>query len=274
MTDHGYREGRNLVIERRYAGGDLDRLPGLAADLVGANVDVIVAEGTPAALAAKRVTTKIPIVMLGVGDPVGSGLVTSLARPGGNVTGMSALHSSLDGKKVELLREFKPGARRMAYLGNNRIVAEKIGFEGVQAAAKALGMDAIFVDVPLPAAFDAAFAMLATAKVDVALVPPAPPNTDARRQIAASAARCLLPTIYGERAFAEAGGLISYGPDRVSVFARAARFVDRIFNGALPADLPVQQPPKFELVINLAAARALGLTVPRSLLARADEVIE
>ena len=274
LAERGYREGDNLLILRRYAAGELDRLPALAAELVEAKVDVIATVTTPAALAAKRVAARIPIVMVTGGDPVGSGLVASLARPGGNVTGMSSLDSLLDGKKMELLREFKPEARRIAYLGNNRIVAEKTGFEAAQAAAKALGMDAVFVNVPVPAAFDAAFAAIAQAEVDVALVPPSAPNTDACSQIVAIAARYQVPTVYGAREFVEAGGLMSYGVDRVSLFASAARFVDKIFRGSAPADLPIQQPPKFGLVVNLNTARDLRPAVPRLLLARADEVIE
>ena len=274
LADLGYHHGRNLMIEERYAAGDLARLPALAADLVRANVDVIVAVATPAAIAAKQATNRIPIVMASGGDPVGSGLVASLARPGGNVTGMSSLASLIDGKKVELLREFKPEARRIAYLGNRQIASEQTGFQGVQAAAKALGMDAVFVDVPVPVAFDAAFATLADTKVDVVLVPSAAPNADARSQIVAIANRYRLPAVYGAREFAEAGGLISYGVDRVSLFVRAAVFVDKILKGTNPADLPVEQPRKIELVINLKTARALGLSIPRSLLIRADEVIE
>jgi putative tryptophan/tyrosine transport system substrate-binding protein len=274
LTGLGYREGRNLMVERRYAAGDLARLPALAADLVRAKLEVIVTVTTPAALAAKQATTRIPIVMASGGDPVGSGLVASLARPGGNVTGTTSLDSLIDGKKVELLRELKPEARRLAFLGNSQIVAEQIGFQAVQATAKAFGMDAVFVNVPIPVAFDTAFATLAGDKVDVALVPPAAPNTDARSQIVAVAARYRLPTVYGAREFADAGGLISYGVDRASLFARAAVFVAKIFKGANPADLPVEQPRKIELVVNLKTARALGLTVPRSLRVRADEVIE
>jgi putative ABC transport system substrate-binding protein len=274
LTDLGYQEGRNLVVEERYAAHDLGRLPALAADLVHANVDVIVTVTTPAALAAKRVTGRIPIVMATGGDPVGSGLVASLARPGGNVTGLSALHSLIDGKKVELLREFQPQARRIAYLGNGRNVAEQIGFQGVKAAAQARGMDAVFVSAPVPTAFDDAFATLAEANVDVALVPPAGPNVDARSHIAAIAARYGVPTVYGTREFVDAGGLFSYGPNRPGLFARAAVFVDKIFRGANPADLPVEQPRKIELVINRNTAQALGLTIPRSLLVRAEEVIK
>jgi putative ABC transport system substrate-binding protein len=181
---------------------------------------------------------------------VGSGLIASLARPGGNVTGMTSLASQLDAKKVELLRELKPDARRVAYFGNSKIVA------------------------PGSESFESAFATVAAADVDVVLVPPSAPNVDARSQIVGIAARHRLPSVYGSREFADAGGLISYGTSRAGLFGRAAVFVDKIFKGVNPADLPVQQPTKFELVINRKTARSLGLTVPRSLLARADEVIE
>jgi putative ABC transport system substrate-binding protein len=249
-------------------------LPALAADLVRIEVDVIVTQSTPAALAAKRATARIPIVMATGGDAVGSGLVASLARPGGNVTGMTSIASELDGKRVELLRELKSDAHRIAYLGNSQFVDEQIGFREVQTAATAVGMDAIFVNVPVPQAFEHAFAALADAKVDVVVVPPSAPNTDARSQIVGTAARYRLPAVYGAREFSIAGGLISYGTGRAALFGRAAEFVDKILKGASPGDLPVQQPTKFELVINLKTAEALGLTVPRSLLVRADEVIE
>jgi putative tryptophan/tyrosine transport system substrate-binding protein len=274
LADLGYQEGRNLVIDRRYAGADLSRLPALAADLVRANVDVIVTVTTPAASAAKEATSTIPIVMATGGDPVGSGLVASLSRPGGNVTGLSSFDSSLDGKKVELLRELKPDARRLAYFGNRQIVAEQTGFREVQKATAAVGMDAIFVDAPSLKAFEPAFAKMAAARVDVAIVPPSAPNTAARGQIVGIAARYRLPAAYGARAFVDAGGLISYGADRAFLFRRAAFFVDKILKGAKPADLPVEQPTTFELIINLKTAWALGLTIPQSLLLRADRVIE
>jgi putative ABC transport system substrate-binding protein len=274
LADLGYLERRNLMIERRYAAGDLSRLPELAADLVRANVDVIVTESTPATRAAKQATSRIPIVMATGGDAVGSGLVASLARPGGNVTGMSTLTSLIDGKRVELLRELKPDARRVAFFGNSQIVAEQIGFQEVQTAATAVGMDAIFINAPVPDAFESAFATIAAAGVDVIIVPPSAPNTDARGQIAEIAARYRLPAVYGAREFADAGGLVSYGASRTGLFRRAAVFVDKILKGANPADLPVEQPTKFELVINLKTAKALGLTVPPTLLATADEVIE
>ena len=274
LASLGYQVGRNLVIERRYAAGDLGQLQTLADDLVRANVDVIVTETTPAAAAAKRATARIPIVMATGGDAVGAGLVASLARPGGNVTGISALTSQLDGKKPELLRELKPGARRIAFIGNSKIAAEQTGFQEVQKTATALGMDAIFVEAAVPGSFELAFASLRAAKVDVAIVPPSGPNMDARREIVEIAARSRLPVIYGNRAFVDSGGLISYGTNRAGMFGHAAVFVDKILKGANPADLPVEQPTKFELVINMQTARALGLEVPPSLLTFADEVIE
>jgi putative ABC transport system substrate-binding protein len=274
LADLGYQENRNLVIERRYAAGDLNKLKVLAADLVRANVDVIVAWATPAALAAKQATATIPIVMMFVGDPVGSRLVASLAHPGGNATGLSGLYSLIDGKKVELLHRLKPDARRVAYAGNDQIVAEQTGFREAQTAAAALGMDAIFVNAPVPEAFEQAFATIAAAGAGVVIVPPSPPNTEARSRIVAAAAQYHLPAAYGTRAFADAGGLISYGPSNISLLARAAVFVDKILKGANPADLPVEQPTKFELVINLKTAKALGITVPPSIMVLADEVIE
>jgi putative ABC transport system substrate-binding protein len=270
----GYQVGRNVVIEPRYAAGNLSRLQMLASDLVRTNVDVIVTETTPSTAAAKRATASIPIVMATGGDPVGAGLVASLARPGGNVTGMSALTSQLDGKKPELLRELKPDARRIAFIGNSQIAAEQTGFREVQKTATALGMEAIFVEAPVPEAFEPAFASMRAARIDVGIVPPSAPNMDARHEIVEIAARSRLPVIYGNRAFVDSGGLISYGTSRAGLFARAAVFVDKILKGANPADLPVEQPTKYELVINLKTAKMLGLTVPASLLARADEVIE
>ena len=272
LADLGYQEGRNLVIERRYAGGDLTRLPDLAADLVGADVDVIVTVTTPAALAAKQATARIPIIITNAGDAVGAGLVASLARPGGNVTGLSILTVELEPKRLELLRELKADARRVAYFGNSQNAADQLSFRQVQTAATSVGMDAIFVNAPVPEACESAFASMAAVRVDVLIVSPA--ATDLRSQIVATAARYRLPTAYGTREFVDAGGLISYGTSRADVFRRGAMLVEKILKGAKPADLPVEQPTKFELVVNLNTARALDLTVPGSLLARAAEVIE
>jgi putative ABC transport system substrate-binding protein len=274
LASLGYQVGRNLVIERHYAAGDLGRLQALAGDLVRANVDVIVTDTTPSTAAAKRATARIPIVMAGGGDAVGAGLVASLARPGGNVTGMSALTSQLDGKKPELLRELKPDTRRLAFIGNSQIAAEQTGFREVQKTATALGMEAIFVEAPVPEAFELAFASIRAAKIDVGIVPPSAPNMDARHEIVRIAARSHLPVAYGNREFVYSGGLMSYGTSRASLFGRAAFFVDKILKGANAADLPVEQPTTFDLAINLTTAKALGLTIPESFLLRADEVIE
>jgi putative ABC transport system substrate-binding protein len=274
LTGLGYRERQNLVIERRYAALDLDRLAELAADLVRANVDVIVTQSTPAALAAKRATNKIPIVMATSGDAVGSGVVESLSRPGGNVTGTTFLATELTGKRLALLRELIPDARRVAYLGNNRIVPEQLAFRELQRVASAFGIDAMFVSAPISEAFEQAFATIATARVDAVLPSDAAVNVEARSQIVELAARHRLPTAYGRREFVDAGGLMSYGTSLPDLYRHAAVYVDKILKGANPADLPVQQPTKFELVINRKTARVLGLTVPRSLLARADEVIQ
>jgi putative ABC transport system substrate-binding protein len=274
LASLGYQVGRNLVIERHYAAGDLGRLQALAGDLVRANVDVIVTDTTPSAAAAKRATARIPIVMASGGDAVGAGLVESLAHPGGNVTGMSALTSQLDGKKPELLRELKPDARRLAFIGNTQIAAEQSGFREVQKGATALGMEAIFVEAPVPEAFESAFASIRAAKIDVGIIPPSAPNVDARQEIVRIASRSRLPIVYGARDFVDSGGLMSYGTSRASLYGRAAFFVDKILKGTDPADLPVEQPTKFELVINLKTATALGLVVPPTLFALADDVIQ
>jgi putative ABC transport system substrate-binding protein len=274
LKGFGYREGVNLIIERRYAAGDLNLLPELAADLVRANVDVIVTQTTPASLAAKRATARIPIVMATGGDAVGSGLVASLARPGGNVTGMTFMGTDIVGKRVALLRALKPGARRVAFLGNNQISPERLAFRDLQSTAAALGMDAIFVHATVAQAIEPALATMPTDGVDLMLVAESASYTDARSQIVALLARHRLPAAYGRREFADAGGLLSYGTNFPDLFRHAAIFVDKILKGANPAEMPVEQPTKFELVINLKTAKALSLTVPPTLLATADEVIE
>jgi putative ABC transport system substrate-binding protein len=270
----GYREGRNVVIEPRYGSGDLGRLTDLARDLVTINVDVIVTEATPAAAAARQITTRVPIVMATSGDPVASGLIASLARPGGNITGMATLSPELDRKRIELLRELMPGVRRVAFFGNNQNSGEQIGFRGMSAAAAEKGIDAAFIHAPQPGAFQAAFATILSMGADAMIVTPTPTNIEARKQIIEGAARHRLLVVYGTREFVDAGGLASYGTNRLALSVRAASFVDRILKGANPAELPVEQPTKFDLLLNMATAKALGLTVPPTLLARADEVIE
>ena len=276
LTRLGYREGQNLVVERRYAAGN-DRLSILAADLVKANVEVIVTESTPAAEAAKNATRAIPIVMATAGDPVATGIVTSLARPGGNVTGNSIITIDLVSRRVELLHELKADARRLGHLGDKEVVADVI--RETQSAASAFGMDVTLFNVPflyktVPNAFVSAFAAMAAARVDAIFVAEFSTYLEARDQIVELAARYRLPAVYGRREFAEASGLLSYGPDFVGLFRNAARFTDKVLKGSKPADLPVEQPTKFEFVLNLTTAKALGLTIPASFLSLADDLIE
>jgi len=275
LRDLGYVEGRNVVIEYRDAEGKAERLPALAAELVALKVEVIVAPGTLAALAAKQATGTIPIVFPSVGDPVTEGLVTSLARPGGNVTGLSNLTPELVGKGLELLKQAVPGVSRVAVLwqpgGSER--TEKDNLKAADVAARALAVRLQFVEARGPADFDRAFSDMTRARASALTVWPYAMFINERRRLVDLAAKHRLPTVYGVREFVVAGGLMSYGPARADLFRRAATYVDRILKGAKPADLPVEQPTKFELVINLKTAKALGLTIPQSVLGRADEVI-
>jgi len=272
LRELGYVEGQNLVIEYRSAGGRDERFPGLAAELVRLKVDLISTRGTPTALAAKNATRTIPVVMTGIGDPVGQGVVASLARPGGNITGLSSTTTDLYGKRVELLRELIQGAMRIAALFNMSNPALPPQWKEVQIAARSLGIQPRLLDVrtreDLSRAFDAATRQRADALV-VGLETITLAN---RRLIVDLAAKHRLPAIYATREFT--GGLISYGVNYPHLYRRAAAFVDKILKGAKPADLPVEQPTRFELVINLKTAKALGITVPPELLFRADKVIK
>ena len=275
LSETGFVEGRNLSIEYRWAESRYDRLPGLAADLVRRKVDLIVTTGGPAsALAAKRATATIPIVFTAVGDPVANGLVASLARPGGNVTGFSVLVIALVAKRLELLAELVPLAKTIALLVNpnsplsGRIIAD------AQRAARAKGVQLGVLRAVSKTGIDAAFVSLARRHVEALLVGPDPLFNGRRGQLVALASRDRVPAIYEFREFVDAGGLMSYGPSLVSVNRQAGIYAGRILRGEKPADLPVQQPTKFELVINLKTAKALGLTVPPILLAQADEVIQ
>ena len=277
LRDLGYVEGRNLVIESRYAEGKFERLPALAAELVARKVDVIVVSSTPAALAAKQATRTLPIVFAASGDPVASGLVTSLARPGGNVTGLAVLTPELVGKCLELLKQAVPGASHVAVLwhpGGHVEQTEKNILTGAEVAGRALGVRLQFVEARGPADFDRAFSELTRARVGALTVLPSPMLNNERRRLVDLAAKNRLPAVYPLRVFVDVGGLMSYGPDLADLFRRAATYVDKILKGAKPADLPVEQPTKFELVINLKTAKALGLTIPQSVLARADHVVE
>jgi putative ABC transport system substrate-binding protein len=277
LRDLGYVEGRNVVIEYRVAEGKVERFPALLAELIALKVDVIVAPGTPAALAAKHATRTLPIVFPVAVDPVQSGLVTSLARPGGNVTGLSALVSELVGKCLEQLTQAVPGVSRVAVLwqpGGLDERTEKEMLKGAEVAGRALGVRLQFVQARGPADFERAFSEMTKARAGALTVLTSVMFVNERRRLVDLAAENRLPAAYAQREFVDAGGLMSYGTNVADLFRRAATYVDRILKGAKPGDLPVEQSTKFELVINLKAAKALGLTIPPSVLARADQVIE
>src|SRR5947207_733994 len=274
LSEAGYVEGQNLAIEYRYAEGHYDRLPALAADLVGRKVDLIMANSPPAALAAKSATSTIPIVFRGGGDPVGGGLVASLARPGGNLTGVSFVADELTAKRLELLSELVPRAGVIALLMNpNSPSAERI-IPDVQEAARTKGLQLHVLKAGSESEIDSAFASLVQLHVDALVVAADPFLSSRREQLVALAPRHAVPSSYAWREFAASGGLISYGPSLTYAFRLVGAYAGKVLKGAKPADLPVQQPTTFELVINLNTANALGLTVPQPLLQRADEVIE
>jgi putative ABC transport system substrate-binding protein len=278
LRDLGYVEGRNVVIEIRDAEGKFERFPTLAAELVALKVDVIVAGGaTRAILAATQATKTIPIVFAGVADPVAIGFVASLARPGGNVTGLSSLTVELVGKCLELLTQAIPGVSRVAALWQPVAGAERTNkdfLKEADVAARALRVRLQVVEARGPADFDRAFSEMTRARAGALTVLTSAMFYSERRRLVDLAAKNRLPAVYQVREFVDAGGLLSYGPDLADLFRRAATYVDRILKGAKPADLPVEQPTKFELVINLKTAKALGLTIPQSVLRRADEVIQ
>ena len=277
LRDFGYVEGRSVVLEFRNAEGKRERFPMLAAELVALKVDVIVATGTPAALAAKQATATIPIVFLAVSDPIESGLVTSLARPGGNVTGLSNVAPQLVGKGLELLKQTVPGVSRVAVLwepGATGERADRATLAEAEVAGRVLGVQLQFVEVRGPADFDRAFSDMTKRRAGALTVFPGAMLFGERKQLTELAAKNRLATVYPWREYVDAGGLMSYGPDLAHLFRRAATYVDKILKGAQPADLPVEQPTKFEFVINLKTAKALGLTIPQSVLARADHVIQ
>ena len=278
LHELGYIEGRNILIEYRWAEGNPERFPMLAAELVALKVDVIVtAGGTLAALAARRATRTIPIVFGVVGDPVAEGLVTNLARPDGNITGFSNVTNDLVGKWLELLKQVAPGVGLVAVLLKPDSMpneAKEVRLREIAVAGQALGIQHQIIEAQGPTDFDRAFSDI-SAKGAGALVVLTTPVFDVERQrIMDLAAKNRLPTVFASRNYVESGGLMSYGPNIADFYRRAAAYVDKILKGAKPSDLPVEQPTKFELVINLKTAKALGLTVPADLLGRADEVIE
>jgi putative tryptophan/tyrosine transport system substrate-binding protein len=274
LRELGYVEGQNISIESRWAEGKYDRLPGLAAELVRLKVDVIVTYAPPAIQAAKQATGTIPIVMAGVIDPVATGFVASLARPGGNITGLSLMAPELVAKQLEILKEVVPKGTRMAVLGNPANAGTAPQLRHAQDAARALKLQLQPLEARGPNEIDSAFAAMTKEGAGAVVVLVDAMFVDQRTRITDFAARHRLPSVYGLIDFAEAGGLIFYGANDAERFRHAAYLVDRILKGAKPADLPIEQPTKFDLVINLKTAKALGLTIPPSLLARADHVIE
>jgi putative tryptophan/tyrosine transport system substrate-binding protein len=275
LSEGGYIDGRNVAIEYRWAEGHYDRLPELAADLVRQRVAVILATGSTApALAAKAATAEIPIVFESGGNPVAAGLVASLNRPGGNVTGVTVIFSALVPKRLDLLHQLVPKAAVLGALVNPNYPEADLQRRELQEAAKTLGRPIEVQDANTPTEIEAAFAVLVERKTDALLIANDPTFLIRRNQIIALAARHSVPTIYGLRQYADEGGLVSYGPSLTEALRQGGIYVSRILNGAKPADLPVMQPTAFELVINLKTAKALGLTIPPSLLATADVVIE
>jgi putative tryptophan/tyrosine transport system substrate-binding protein len=274
LKEYGWIEGQNISVEYRFAEGKEDALPGIAAELVRLRPDVIVAEGTVAIRAAKTVTQTIPIVMATSNDPVGTGLVASLNRPGGNVTGSSLQTDELSGKRLQLLTEIVPGLARIAVLSDPLNPSLAAIVDQTKAAAETLGVEIHVVEVQGLDQFESAFAAVTRARAGALIVLPAAVLYGQHPRIVTFTAAAHLPALFPEKEVAEAGGLIAYGPSIPASFRRAAGYVDKILRGAEPADLPVEQPTKFELVVNLQTARAIGVTIPTSILLRADEVIE
>jgi len=274
LRDLGYVEGQNIAIEFRFAEGREARLPDLAAELVRLKVDVIVANGTVAIRTAKQATATIPIVMATVGDPVRTGLVASLARPGGNITGSTLLGPELGAKRLQLLKEAVPKLSRVALFWNPGNPSNQLQFKDIQLGAKALGVALQSVEIRSPDGFEGAFTAISRERPNALIMTADPLHQLHAGRIIEFAARSRLPAMYQVRENVEAGGLMSYGVNVPDLYRRAATFVDKILKGAKPADLPVEQPTRFELVINLKTAKALGLMIPQSVLLRADEVIQ
>jgi putative ABC transport system substrate-binding protein len=274
LGDLGYLQGQTIIIERRDAAQKMERLDRLAAELVSHHVNVIVATSGAAALAAKRATTSIPIVMAESGDPVAIGLVTSLGRPGGNVTGLTVMDQEITAKRVQLLTDIAPRISRLAVVYHPPFPATLVNVNEARAAATRLGMIVIPMEVSAPDTFETAFDAAIRQRADALLTPGDPFSHRHQRRIIDFAKKYRLPATYLYRDAAEAGGLMAYGPSLSTMYRQAAVFVDKILKGAHPRDLPVEQPTKFELVINLKTAKALGLTIPQPILLRADHVIE
>ena len=273
LREHGYVGEQNLSLEPRYAEGKVERLADQAAELVRFKVDVIVVGSTPGVMAAKNATGAIPIVMVTTGDPVASGLVASLARPGGNITGLTALGQELSGKRLEVLKETVPKVSRVAVLSNPANPDSGLSLKGMEVAARGLGVQLRVQEVRDPTEFEKGFEAITREGARALMVLPDPMFVSQGERIVALSAKSRLPSMYAHREFVDAGGLMFYGASLADMWRRAATYVDKILKGAKPADLPVEQPKKFEFVINLKAAKQIGLTIPPNLLARADWVI-
>jgi len=274
LQARGYNEGKNIVIEYRYAEGKLDRLPGLAAELVSLKVDLIVVVSTQAVIAAKQASTTIPIVMAISGDVVGTGVIASLARPGGNVTGMTTYSPEVNGKRLELLKEAFPKVSRVAVLGDPTGPSHSLDSQELKTAGRSLAVELQFLELSSPNPnFEGAFAAATKARADAFLTLPPPLMAFHQKEIVALVAKSRRPAIFHNGEFADSGGLMSYGPDVRDGVRRAAIFVDKILKGTKPADLPVEQPMKYEFIINLKAAKQIGLTIPPNVLVRANKVI-
>jgi len=274
LRELGYVEGKNIVIEWRFAEGKLDHLPALAAELVRLKVDIIVTAGPQTTRPAKQATSTIPIVMAQDPDPVGNGFVASLARPGGNITGLATLAPELSGKQLELLKETVPKLSRVAVFGTSTNPGNAQNLREVELAATAFGVKLQYLDVLSPNDIETAFQAASKGRADAVLMLPGSVLVLRRAQLTDLAVKSRLPAIYQQTEFTEAGGLMYYGTNTPELFRRAATYVDKILKGAKPADLPVEQPTKFEFVINLKAAKQIGLTIPPNVLARADKVIK
>ena len=274
LRELGWVEGQNIAMEYRYAEGKSDRLADLAAEFIRLKVDIIVTSVTTDALAAKKTTRTIPIVMAAAGDPVASGLVESLSRPGGNITGLSQVSPQLAGKRLELLKELVPKLSRVGVLWNPAGTTSPIAWNESQLPARVLGLELHSMEVRSPNDYAKVFEDAAKAGAGAVAIMPDPSFITQLKRIADLSAKSRLPSIFYLAEFVDAGGLVAYGPDRADMFRRAAAYVDKILKGTKPGDLPVEQPSKFELAINLKTARALGLTIPEVVLLRADKVIE
>ena len=274
LLELGYTEGQNLRIEYRFAEGHDDRYPSLASELTALPVDLIVTSGTPAAIAAKRATNKIPIIMATIGEAVSTGIVPNLARPGGNITGFTALNLELEGKRLELLKELLPHLSHVGVLANRTNPLFEVSLRNLQPAASAMGLTLDIFEVNDKDNIEGALQRIEITRPDGILVAADTLLLTKRREIASSLAKSRIPAIYAFREYAEVGGLMIYGADLGVLFERAAGYIDRIVKGAKPGELPVQQATEFELTINLKAARGLGIQVPGALLARADELVE